>query len=270
MKKIFLVITLLLAILLSGCAKGEITLEMSRWGAADLSCQIVTAPVISGVLSSFKDDFKKDGYIITEAKDGEMVGFLAQKHYNHLQDIKDSKVLETFRFSRIQEAAKEAQKQKSPAGAGQVPSQSGENSREQNEPSQPLVAVKSGWLMDTVTVHTGLDLSNDKAKAQSFDEQFIMKNILKGISLKFNLKLPVKTDENNATTVSADGKTLTWVLAMGENTPIDMTFTYVNPIKAASWLGGVAILAVAGICFHSYKKAKLFKEKLAKENGAEK
>ncbi|MCI2109366.1 MAG: hypothetical protein LKJ99_00100 [Acidaminococcaceae bacterium] len=269
MKKIFLLIAILVTILVSGCAKGEITLEISRWGAADLSCQVVSAPVVSGVLNSFKDDFKQDGYIITDAKDGDMVGFLAQKHYNHLQDIKDSKVLETFRFSKIKDAAKEAQKQKAqaPTPKKQVPETKGQEpeTKENKEQSQPLVKVQGGWLMDTVTIHTGLNLANDKAKNQSFDEQFIMRNILKSIGLKFNLKLPVKTNSNNATTVSEDGKTLTWVLPMGENTPIDMDFTYVNPIKAMSWLAGAVIIVVAGICVHSYKKSQKFKEKMAKE-----
>ncbi len=270
MKKIFLLITLVTAIILSGCAKGEVTLEISRWGAADLSCKLVSVPVISGALNSFKDDFKQDGYIITDAKDGDMVGFLAQKHYNHLQDIKDSKVLETFRFSKIQAAAKEARKQKpqTPPSTGQAPVQNSQGSgvSDKQETPKPLAIVQSGWLMDTVAVHTGLDLASDKAKSGSFDEQFIMKNILKEVSLKFILKLPTKTDSNNATNVSADGQTLTWVLPMGDNTPIDMTFTYVNPIKAASWLGALVILIVVAICVRSYKKSKINKEKLADGN----
>ena len=268
MKKIFLLITLLAALLLSGCAKGEITLELSRWGAADLSCKLVTAPVISGALNSFKDDFKQDGYIITDAQDGEMVGFLAQKHYNHLQDIKDSKVLETFRFSKIQNAAKDAQKQKQqpPAAQGQTPKKAEPTPKENQESSKPLVSVQGGLLMDKVAVHTGLDLASDKAKKGSFDEQFIIKNIIKSVSLKFILKLPVKTDTNNASSVSQDGQTLTWVLPIGENTPIDMEFTYMNPIKAASWLAGGAILVIAGLCFRSYQKSKKFKEKLHAEN----
>ena len=260
MKKLVLIGALLCMVLLSGCAKGEITLEISRWGAADLSCKLVTAPVISGALTSFKDDFKQDGYMVTEAEDGEMTGFLAHKHYNHLADIKDSKVLETFKFSRVQKAAKEAgKKQENKTGEKQKATP-----KEQNKGAQkPLATVQSGWLMDTVTVHTGLDWKNDKAGQKSFDEQYIMKNLLKSVSMKFILILPTTTENNNATTVSADGKTLTWVLPMGENTPIDMTFTYVNPVKAASWLGLVVILFVAGIVARSYGKNK--KQSLEKE-----
>ena len=270
MKKIFIALALVLTVLLGGCAKGEITLDINRWGAADLSCKIVTAPVISGVLTSFKDDFKQDGYMVTEAQDGDMTGFLAQKHYNHLQDIKDSKVLETFRFAKIQKAAQDAQKSKSqnPTSAKPAnPSQPTNPAQPSSDKSAPLVAVKEGWLLDTVTVHTGLNMKDDKRNDQVFDDQFIMKNILKEINLKFILKLPTKTENNNATTVSADGKTLTWVLPMGENTPIDMTFTYVNPIKAASWLGILAILVIAGVFFRSYKKSKKNKEKIANEQG---
>jgi len=42
MKKIILAVLMLLTIALSGCARGEITLNVSRWGAADVNCKLVT------------------------------------------------------------------------------------------------------------------------------------------------------------------------------------------------------------------------------------
>ena len=96
MKKIMLLGCLLLSLLFSGCAKGHITMEITRLGAADLTCKLVTAPVLKPTVDAFEEDFRKDGYGVRPAKEGQYEGFVATKHYNQVKDIKDSKVLKTF------------------------------------------------------------------------------------------------------------------------------------------------------------------------------
>ena len=80
-----------------------------------------------------------------------------------------------------------------------------------------------------------------------------MQNIMKQVQLRFVLKLPTATDNNNATRTNDNGKTLEWDLPLGVDTPMLATVTYVNPYKAAGW--AVAIVAVAGIVF-MYKRRK--------------
>ena len=56
MRKILLAIFILITVLLSGCAKGEITLDISRMGAADVNCKLVANPILASGLQSFKQD----------------------------------------------------------------------------------------------------------------------------------------------------------------------------------------------------------------------
>ena len=49
-----------------------------------------------------------------------------------------------------------------------------------------------------------------------------------------------------------DGKTMTWVLAMGEDTPMQASVTYCNPFKAAGWL--VLTLLFSGVGYLIWRK----------------
>lgn len=246
MKKYFLAFFLISAFFLSGCAKGEITLDISRWGAADVSCKVVAAPILRQALGSFEKDFTEDGYQVIAAKDHDMEGFEARKHYANLRDIKDSKVLETFRFEKLQQAA---QKNTGTKAAPEQP-----KAEAKTNPSKAMLTVEPGLLFDRVIVNTGLNMNG--GKEASPEAKVLLGSIFKDMELKFVVKLPVAADSSDATTVSEDGKTLTWNLALGSSTPINATITYLNPIKAASWCGGIILLAMGVGFYYSYAKRK--------------
>lgn len=248
MRKLLISMFLLVALTLSGCAKGEITLEISRLGAANIDCKMVALPVLSSGLQALQEDFAKDGYSVSEAKDGNMSGFLAHKHYTKISDVKDSKVLEAFRFDKLQSVATKSQ----PKAA--QPKQEQSKPEEKTEQASPMVVVDQGLLFDTVKVNTELNLKANLKN--SADQQFLLQNIMKQISLKFILILPTKAGPNNATTVSEDGRTLTWVLPVGESTPMQASVTFLNPIKAASWVGVVVLVVLGIVLYHSYKIRK--------------
>ena len=241
MKKIILAILMCCAIVMSGCAKGEITLDVSRLGSADVTCKLVAVPILQPALDSFQKDFTEDGFDVTEAKDGEMSGFQAHKFYLKISDVKDSKVLEAFKFSGVKGNVAKGENvtvDKAPAT---------------EETKKPLVTFKEGLLFDTVSVNTHLDLVS-KSQTGKDQEQWIMQNIMKQVELRFILKLPTKTDNNNATSVSEDGKTLTWELPLGEDTQMKATATFLNPYKAAAWVGGVVIIVIGVIFFMAWKR----------------
>ena len=72
MKKIFLLLLICLTVGLTGCARGVITLDISRMGAADIDCKLVAVPVLAKGLDSFRSDFSKDGYAVSDVADGDM------------------------------------------------------------------------------------------------------------------------------------------------------------------------------------------------------
>lgn len=59
MKRFLILMALAASLLLSGCARGEITVELSRLGAADLTAKLVTLPILQPTAETFEEDFKK-------------------------------------------------------------------------------------------------------------------------------------------------------------------------------------------------------------------
>ena len=53
MKRFLILMALAASLLLSGCARGEITVELSRLGAADLTAKLVTLPILQPTAEDF-------------------------------------------------------------------------------------------------------------------------------------------------------------------------------------------------------------------------
>jgi hypothetical protein len=238
MKKLFAALCVVLTCLVSGCAKGEITLEVTRLGAADLSCRLTTLPVLQPTATAFEDDFRNDGYSVQKVDDGDYKGFIARKHYNQLKDIKDSKVLRTFDFHTWEKSAQgavgESGGSAGPSGGVSLP----------EERHQPIVTMHSGLLFDTINVNTTVPLT-PKEPIKNKQVEAIMKDIMGRIDLRFVLKLPTSVDSTNAHHVSDDGTILMWKLPLGEATPLEATVTYLNPMKAAGW--AVFFIVIGGV-----------------------
>ncbi|MFA7067784.1 MAG: hypothetical protein WC127_02290 [Acidaminococcaceae bacterium] len=230
MKKIFMLLLLFLTMCLAGCAKGVITLDISRMGTADIDCKLVTVPMLTKGLDSFQSDFIEDGYTVNAVNDGEMKGFLAHKHYARISDVKDSKVLEAFRFEKLQKVLDSGKAKDAPAAT------------KNSTVVKPMLVVDKGLLFDTVTVNTHLNLKANPEKISKHNEQWIMENLIKQIDLRFVLKLPTRVTKTNASMVSEDGRTMTWVLSIGDDNPMQATVTYCNPFKAVGWLLGILLL----------------------------
>ena len=93
-----------------------------------------------------------------------------------------------------------------------------------------------------------------KEELKNRDAQAVLQNVLKQFDLRFTLVLPTGVDATNATQVSDDKRILTWKLPLGEETPMEATVTYLNPVKAAGSL--MVLLVVGGVGNAYYRKRK--------------
>lgn len=254
MKKILAALLLVLTMLLGGCAKGHITLSVTRLGAADLTCQLMSVPVLKPTVDAYQEDFRKDGYRIKEVKEGDYSGFLAHKHYNQLKDIKDSKVLKTFDFKTWEKAAQSAASQNQTA---QNPKASLED---KDKKKKPLVTMDGGLLFDTISIQTGVNMGAGH-ELKDKDTQAVLENILKQFDLQFTLILPAAVDSTNANKISDDKKTLTWKLPLGEKVPMEATVTYLNPVKASGWVMVIVVVGVVVAAYiHKHRRQKVLEE----------
>ena len=100
MKKLFLLFSfLLLTVALTGCAKGEVVMELSRFGSANIECKIVAMPLVASQLTSVKEDFSSDGFQIENVTEDKMQGFVAKKQFTTLDELNKSKIVRGFELS---------------------------------------------------------------------------------------------------------------------------------------------------------------------------
>ncbi|MDD4722968.1 MAG: hypothetical protein PHR07_09520 [Acidaminococcaceae bacterium] len=144
--------------------------------------------------------------------------------------MKDSKVLEAIRFEKLQKVLDSGKAKDALAAT------------KDTTVVKPMLVVDKGLLFDTVTVNTHLNLKANPEKNSKRNEQWLMENLIKQIDLRFVLKLPTRVTKTNASMVSEDGRTMTWVLSIGDDNPMQATVTYCNPFKAAGWSLGVLLL----------------------------
>lgn len=259
MKKLLVGCMLCVSLFFAGCASGEITLEISRMGTAEVTCQLMTTPFLQQAIASFRKDFVDDGFDVHDAANSSMSGFIAHKSYLDVRKIKDSKVLKVFRFTPPRIPSKASSK--SPAEAnksqsGQPAVQPGSKPSGQKADSKDaIVSIKQGLLYDTVTIDTHLNL-DPNLSSEKEKEQWILQSLMQQVDLRFVLKLPTYTDSNNATRVEDEGKTLIWVLPVGVDTPMKATATFLNLYKAAGWISAVVVIVIVGIVVVSYRRRK--------------
>ncbi len=234
MRKLLIVFgILLLASALSGCAKGEVVMELSRFGSADIECKVVAAPIIASQLGSLKDDFANDGFQVENIDEDKMQGFKAKKHFKNISEVNQVKIVRGFELNKSKNEGVK-----------------GKNAETENK--KQAVIYTQGILFDTVAVRTHLDLRSNHGE-EAKESQWLIKNLLQQVNLRFVLKLPTTADSSNATRTPDGGKTLVWDLVLGEDNELTAQVTYLNPYKA----GAVAILGIgAGVIFWRKRKGR--------------
>ena len=78
--------------------------------------------------------------------------------------------------------------------------------------------------------------------------------------MKYTIKLPEKSSSNNATTVSADGKELTWNLTYGAKNDVNFEFTLNEGNILIFVAGGAILLVVIVVVFLVFKNKKTRKK----------
>ncbi|MEG0798405.1 MAG: DUF3153 domain-containing protein [Acidaminococcaceae bacterium] len=238
MKKLVLIIgMLLISLAAAGCVKGEVVMEVSRFAAADLQCKIVTVPFLTSQLNGIRQDFEEDGFAVADVSENNMYGFTAHRHFDQIGQLQDIKIIKGFKLDR---------KTATSAPSGSVVT-------ETQEAKQKPVVMKSGFLFDTITVNTNLDL-RQKNQSNKKEEEWIIKNLLNQIDLRFVLKLPTAVDSSNASRSPDGGKTLVWNLVLGEDNALQAQVTYLNPFKAAGILLVVVLAGVGGLLYKIRKQ----------------
>lgn len=248
MKKVLIII--LSALLVTGCVQVNGTIEIKK----DKSMDLVMIEAINSSLAGDQDimkaedksELEKSGYKVEEYTNGSNKGYKISKHYDNIDDI-----------SSVDEK--------------EVDLSSTED--------QMYFTVKKGFLKNTYKAKIKFDIKNDIDEAikngdtslddSNYDEgedltlddesgmndttgddedfDFDPSLITGNMDLSFEVKLPYKVINTNATTKDDDGKTLKWNLTSSDVDSISFEFFLYNMTNICILAGGVALIIIVVI-----------------------
>jgi hypothetical protein len=219
---VFLLCIIGLVTLLSGCVQGDFHITVNKNGSADLDYKIGMKSQLVGLMMSgngkqdptaeMKTSFEKDGFTVSQYRDGDYIGVSAKKHVENLKDIGNS-----------------------------LPSQNMLNQIQKGQVSDKLNFTEDKGLFFTTYRYTGsIDMTN--MKPDDKDTMGIQQMMLKQIDLKLTLTLPVQADAQNASRVLPDQQTYQWDLIPGTKGDIMLQAKVPNVTNIV--ISGVLLLIV--------------------------
>lgn len=222
MKKMKLFSLLLLIVLMTGCVKYNIGMEVGK----DKSVTITIIDAIQSDYSSYgdtedeADTMAEKGFTKEEYNEEGWVGFKLTKKYKNINDI-SSKDAVKVELSDILD--------------------------EDKDEIKVYFQKKESLLKTTYIANFTIDMGSGDSSYSSYASS---------MDLKYSVKLPVKSDKQNATSVSEDGKTLTWNLTYGKVNEINYEFSMTNKTVYVAAGAIVAIVIIAIIFVVASKKKK--------------
>ena len=219
-KSMKLLAILLFVVLMSGCVKYNFKMEVGK----DKSVTIEIIDAIDKEYSSYGSyeteatAAEAKGFSKTAYEDEEWIGYTLTKKYNNINDISSEDPV-TVELMDILSSDKEEPK--------------------------AYFQKKNGLFKTTYIANFTVNISDDEADDSSTTEDED-ESSSDGEDISYTIILPVKADDNNATIVSEDGKTLTWTLSSEKLNTIKYEFSMMNTTMIII-VGAVAAIIVVGV-----------------------
>ena len=219
MKKLTRLFTVLLAvILISGCVKYEVEMDIHNDKSMDFSL-IYAIDTSNGMdisemgldIDELKESLKDDKFEVSEYKEDSYSGVKVTKKYKNIDNISSKNEKEVILTDLLET---------------------------DNYDDSQLFKVKKGIMSNTYSAHFIFDLSDTDEEYGDYS------SYANSMEFKYTLKLPYKVGKNNADSVSSDGKTLTWNVNFGEKKDIQFTFDIKNNKFIYAIVGIVGLIVV--------------------------
>lgn len=231
---IIAILTIIL-LTLTGCANINYDIKLNEDGSGDIvytmgydksflkSMGVETTSVKNDdSLNDMKKEAEAKGYTIEDYEDDNTYGFKASKHVNNIQE----------EFNMNDEVS------------------------DNNEEVERIIYEKT-LLKTKYSQDSKIDLTN----MEEDEDAAILKALMAQMKISYRITLPFKATSNNATTVSEDGKTLEWVLKVGEINEIKFEAAKDYGMYALLGLAVVLVIVAAGSVILSRKAKKTVEAK---------
>lgn len=233
MKKGFKVLCIMLVVfLMSGCMKMNVDMSIHKDKSMDFAFTVALADSLmqnTGNQEIMSDEdlqeAKDEGFEVKEYSDGSMTGYTLTKKFKNIDDVSSEKNI-IFDLDKA--------------------------TKEEND----IFTVKKGFFKNTYTVkmenNTSGELQNsmesaynteDYSSSTDYTSDMDLSMLTASMDLKFNVNLPYKALNSNATTTENDGKKLVWNLMDSTLKDIEFSFELYN-MKNIYLTVGLAIIAL--------------------------
>lgn len=230
---LFVVIMAIVLFCLTGCANVNYEIKLNKDGSGEVSYTMgydkaflssmgVTTEDLSkdSTLDEMKEEAEKEGYTIEKYEDDDTYGFKASKVVTNIQE----------EFS--------------------VENTIGESDNKNDD----RILYEKSLLKTKYSQNAKMNLTFDEGS--STQETAMMNTIMGQMKISYKIVLPFKAGENNATTVSEDGKVLTWELKTGKENTIQFVAQEDYTMIALGGLAVILLLVVIIIIVIVRKKGK--------------
>lgn len=244
MKKGFKVLCIMLIVfLMSGCMKMNVDMSIHKDKSMDFAFTVALANSLmqntgSQEIMSDEDlqEAKDEGFEVKEYSDGSMTGYTLTKRFKNIDDVSSENNI-IFDLDKA--------------------------TKEEND----IFTVKKGFFKNIYTVkiknktsselQNSMGSTNDNTYDNSTDytSDMDLSMLSASIDLKFNVNLPYKALNSNATTTENDGKKLIWNLMDSNLKDIEFSFKLYN-MKNIYLTIGFGILALVIIIVIVNRKPK--------------
>lgn len=262
-KKIKFLVLLMAVVLLTGCVKMDVTMEIKNDKSMNFSMIYAVSKELDEYNTSsdeeqIKEYENKGFYVEKYDKDGKS-GYKITKQYKNIDDISTEGALEKVDMTEAL-----------------------------SNDNQYMFTIKKGFLKNTYSASynfntsgyesngfeseyydtceyrltgfsCGPDVVQDQEANRAAYEEYVkyqqkqMSEFTEGMDLKFNLKLPNKVKSSNATSVTNGGKNLVWDLS--KTSDVVFEFEVYNMTNVYIAIGvGIGIAFILFICIISMKK----------------
>lgn len=231
---IIAILTIIL-LTLTGCANINYDIKLNEDGSGDIAYTMgydksflksigveTTSVKNDDSLNDMKKEAEAKGYTIEDYEDDNTYGFKASKHVNNIQE----------EFNMNDEVS------------------------DNNEEVERIIYEKT-LLKTKYSQDSKIDLTN----MEEDEDAAILKALMAQMKISYRITLPFKATSNNATTVSEDGKTLEWVLKVGEINEIKFEAAKDYGMYALLGLAVVLVIVAAGSVILSRKAKKTVEAK---------
>jgi len=240
MKRVMPVLFVLLVtvVLLSGCVEGKFHITLNKDGSADADYRIGFNSALLAFMQSDQENpleemrkaAEEEGFTVKNYSENDMVGIIATKHVNSLDELP--------KFANL--------------------------ATEIDTEETPLVIEKS-FFKNQYHFENNVDLSDMKEKPED-DLGGLGNAMLSQVNLRFILTLPFVPQHHNAAVVRDDGRTLEWHLIPGQDNQIIMDASVPNVTNIVLVITGSVILLVCIIFILHRRKASQKTEIVEKDN----